>query len=207
MAATTITKKRLTQEERSASTRNRLLDATIECLIERGYAGTTTTEIATRAGLSRGAQLHHFPTKVELVTKAVEHLANRRIESLRQQATRLPAKSDQVSQAVDLLWSSFSGPLYYAAVELWMAARTDAELRAALYPVERHLGHTIDLMCQELFGELAESARFKDAVHLTIYMMRGMALERILKDDDTRRRELLNYWKQLLTYALEQNKS
>ncbi len=51
------------QEERSAETRRRLLDATVACLFERGYAGTTTTELARRAGVSRGAQMHHFPKK------------------------------------------------------------------------------------------------------------------------------------------------
>lgn len=65
---------RLTQDEKTAETRRRLLDAAIVCLIDRGYANTTTSEIAERAGLSRGAQLYHFPTKEELLTRAVEHL-------------------------------------------------------------------------------------------------------------------------------------
>jgi len=69
---------RRTQAERTASTRARLLDATLECLCDLGYARTTTPEIARRAGLSRGAQLHHFPTKAELVTGAIEHLFARR---------------------------------------------------------------------------------------------------------------------------------
>src|SRR6185369_6387055 len=71
-------RERRTQAERSATTRARLLDATIACLHDLGYAGTSTPEIARRAGLSRGAQLHHFPTKAELVTSAVEHLFLRR---------------------------------------------------------------------------------------------------------------------------------
>jgi len=55
-------KPRLKQDEKSAETRRRLLDAAILCVIERGYANTTGSEIAERAGLSRGAQLYHFPT-------------------------------------------------------------------------------------------------------------------------------------------------
>src|ERR1700686_4637502 len=67
------------QDERSAETRRRLLDATVACLFERGYAGTHTTEIANRAGVSRGAELHHFPKKDELVVSALEHVFELRL--------------------------------------------------------------------------------------------------------------------------------
>ena len=70
----TTFKPRLKQDEKSAETRRRLLEAAICCVIEFGYANTAGSEIAERAGLSRGAQLYHFPTKEELFAKAVEHL-------------------------------------------------------------------------------------------------------------------------------------
>src|SRR5436190_18849808 len=81
---------RRTQAERRATTRTALLDATIDCLVEEGYAGTTTTRIVERAGVSRGAQVHHFPTKAELVAEAVRHLAGKRIEEFLQTMPRLP---------------------------------------------------------------------------------------------------------------------
>ncbi len=121
---------RRTQAERRASTRTKLLDATIECLIELGYARTTTTEIAERAGLSRGAQLHHFPTKAELVTTAVEHLFERRHREFVQAFARRPAGADAAAAAIDILWSMVSGPTFHAWLELAVAARTDPELRA-----------------------------------------------------------------------------
>ena len=83
------TRTRRTQGERSAETRARLLDATVESLIEAGYAHTTTTAVCARAGLSRGAQLHHFPTKSELVIAAVAHLTRRRAKEVREEAQRL----------------------------------------------------------------------------------------------------------------------
>src|SRR5438270_13922097 len=92
---------RRTQEERSASTRALLLDTTIDCLVERGYAGTTTTVIAQRAGLSRGAQLHHYPTRAELVAAAVEHLAIKIGHELAAESAALPADRDRVSAASD----------------------------------------------------------------------------------------------------------
>ena len=58
------------------------MEVTIDCLTELGWAGTTTTEVSQRAGVSRGAQLHHFPSKQDLVVAAVEHLTERRREEL-----------------------------------------------------------------------------------------------------------------------------
>src|SRR5436853_7131184 len=120
---------RRTQEERSANTKARLLDATIDCLSDLGYARTTTTEIAERAGVSRGAQLHHFPTKAELVTTAVEHLFERRTEEFRKAFATLPANIDRTAAAVDLLWSMVSGPTFHAWLQLVVAARSDPDLR------------------------------------------------------------------------------
>ena len=82
-------KPRLTQDEKTAETRRRLLDAAIECLIERGYANTTTSEIAERAGLSRGAQLYHFSKKEELITSAIEHLFELMYVDLKEKVSRL----------------------------------------------------------------------------------------------------------------------
>src|SRR5437899_5969622 len=98
---------RRTQEERSAATRAKLLDATIACLVDLEYSATTTTVIAERAGVSRGAQLHHFPTKADLVAAAVAHLSHRIGEELQDEAARLPVGKDRPAAAVDLLWSTF----------------------------------------------------------------------------------------------------
>src|SRR5579885_518127 len=115
-------------QERAVATRAALLDASLECLVERGYAATTTIETARRAGVSRGAQLHHFPTKAELLTAAVEHLLSRRLAEFRKAMANLEPGADRVDSAIDLLWSMFQGPTFVAWAELWMAARTDPEL-------------------------------------------------------------------------------
>lgn len=136
--------------------RSRLLDATIGCLVELGYARTTTVEIAKRAGASRGAQLHHFPTKAELVTRAVEHLFERRMEEFRRAFAALPAEVDRAAAAVDLLWSMLSSPTAYAALELHTAARTDPELRQALSPVDARFSEHVRQTFRELFPAPAE---------------------------------------------------
>jgi AcrR family transcriptional regulator len=169
--------RRRTQAERSAATRSLLLDATIDSLVEVGYANTTTTGIAERAGVSRGAQMHHFPSKAELVASAVEHLARKRTEQVRGEAQRLPRNRDRVKAALDLLWESHNGPLFNAALELWVAARTDDELRKTLVPVERRLVASIYEVCRELFGpEVVANRRFERLVAMSLTTMQGLAL-------------------------------
>src|ERR1700710_802942 len=88
---------RRNQAERSAATRQALLDATLECLVEDGYANTTTARVAERAGVSRGAHLHHFQTRSALVAAAVEHLRVRRAEELFAAADALPPGPERIA--------------------------------------------------------------------------------------------------------------
>jgi len=186
------------QEQRSRSTRLRLLDATVECLVDRGWSGTTTTVVAERAGLSRGAQLHHYPTKSALVIAAVEHLADRRAAELRAEVAALPPGSDRVGATVELLASLFTGPLFVAALEVWVAARTDDALRAALVPVEARLGRLVHRFAVELLGADESRPAVRETVQATLDLLRGLGVASLLTDDSQRRSRLLRVWKQHL---------
>lgn len=181
--STAVRAPRRTQAQRSATTQARLLDAALECLVEFGYAGTTTTLVAEHAGVSRGAQLHHFPNRASLVAGAVEHLYARLTEAYQTGFARLPLGADRVRAAIDLLWSMFTEPRYAAALELFTAARTDAELRAHLRPIaERHQAN-VYRMARAFFPEFAQRGReFDAALTLILDAMQGMASERIILD-------------------------
>lgn len=199
---------RRTQEERSAWTRALLLDATIECLSELGYAGTTTTEIARRAGVSRGAQLHHFPTKAELVTTAVDHLFAKRTEEFREAFGRLPPEANKAAAAIDILWSMFNGPTFYAWLELMVAARTDAELRRAVSDIAQRFSDSVQRIFHELFGEVSEGGLLADSAPTFAFaLLQGTALERIVLPDQTRLLHNLDVLKTLAVWAeqLRQN--
>jgi len=127
-----------TQQQRRDETRRALLDAAVESLIEVGFARTTTLEVQRRADVSRGALLHHFPSKAELLVAAVAHLAEMRAKELKQLSAELPPSSGARTDAVlGLLWQCFSGTFFQVAMELRTAARTDPELRPVLAPAER----------------------------------------------------------------------
>ncbi|GAA2047634.1 TetR/AcrR family transcriptional regulator [Polymorphospora rubra] len=189
---------RAPQQERSRVTRARLLEATVECLVEQGWSGTTTTLVATRAGVSRGAQLHHYPTKAALVMAAVAHLADRRATEIRAEAQALPTGPDRLDRVVDMLAAAFTGPLFVAALEVWVAARTDAELRGALVPLEARVGREMHRLTAELLGADERRPGVREAVQATLDLLRGLGVANLLTDDSARRATLLAAWKQQL---------
>jgi AcrR family transcriptional regulator len=187
-----------TQAERSERTRELLLDATIECLVELGYARTTVQEICQRAGLSRGAQQHHFTTKAELMTSALEHLFRRLSDQILAATAELPPGPQRIEAGIDLLWRAYSGTLSTAAVELWVAARTDPELRRTLLPVDRTLGHATLEFYREIMGAEADDGQLTTLVLLTVNLVRGLALDAMIGGDEGRRTALLSEWKTLV---------
>lgn len=190
------------QQERSRATQIRLLEATVDCLVEHGWTGTTTTVVATRAGVSRGAQLHHFPTKSALVIAAVEHLAQRRTAELRAEAEALPTGPHRLDRLIDTLAASFTGPLFVAELELWIAARTDPELRGVLVPAAERVAREMHRLTIDLLGADERRAGVSEAVQATLELLRGLGVANLLSDDSARRHALLNAWKRQLAIVI-----
>jgi AcrR family transcriptional regulator len=191
---------RTPQQERSRVTQRRLLEATVDCLAEHGWSGTTTTLVAAKAGVSRGAQLHHYPTKAALVLAAVEHLAVRRAGEIRAEAAAAPTNG--VGEGVDLLASAFTGPLFAAALEVWVAARTDPILCAALVPLEARVGRELHRLAVDLLGADETRPGVREAVQATLDLLRGLGVANLLTDDSARRRAVLASWTGQLTDLL-----
>jgi AcrR family transcriptional regulator len=183
------------RRERGARTREQLLDATVSCLIELGYSRTSMQEICTRAAVSRGAQLHHFPTKAGLMAEAVQHLTTRRIADLRATGVQIPPGVDGVPEMIDHLWQGFSGPLAKAALELWVASSADPGLRVSLLPVDRALGRATFELYREALGPGVPPEAFETVFWLTVNLTRGLALDLMIGGDDDRRVALLEEWK------------
>ena len=159
------------------------MQATISCLLELGYARTTTQEVLRRAGVSKGALTHHYASKADLVLAAMEALYVEIGGRLRAEAARLPSGGrERVRSAVWLLWGAFDGAHFFAAMELWTAARTDHDLRAALLPQERHLGREMRSLMTEMLGSpLVEHPEFEDVYRSVVASMRGQAMARSLR--------------------------
>jgi AcrR family transcriptional regulator len=179
---------RRTQAQRTAAMRTRLLDATIECLVTYGYAGTTTPRVAQLAGVTRGAQIHHFRSKEDLVVAAIEHLAQQRVQSAMREFGRMQASSDPVSTALEFLWESHQGPMFVATVELWVAARTDTVLAGHVERVEPLVNSTLISAIAQLVPDHAMRKDLRNFVYTAMDALRGILLASFVDRDSDRAR-------------------
>jgi AcrR family transcriptional regulator len=181
--------------------RARLMDATVECLVEVGFGRTSTTLISQRAGVSRGAQLHHFPTKDALVVAAVAHLTEVRGHELAAAAASVPP-AHRTRDVLRMLGNHFASPVFVAALELWVAARTDPTLHAAVAPLEQRIGRETHRMTVELLGVDETRPGVRELVQATLDLVRGLGLAATVSDDTRRRNRILDQWARTLDGAL-----
>jgi len=190
------------QQDRSRATRKRLLEAAIECLAEHGWSGSTVSVVAERAGVSRGAAQHHFPTREDLVTAAVEYVAEERTARLREHLAELPTGPGRVQAVIDLIDRMYNGPLFRAALQLWLAATSDEQLRYRVVPLEARVGRETHRVAVELLGVDESVPGVREVVQATLDMARGLGLANLLTDDSRRRKRILREWGRLLDAAL-----
>jgi len=200
-----VTSVRIPQEERTRAMRARLLEATVECLVEYGWSRTSTTLVSQRAGVSRGAQLHHFPTKDDLVLAAVEHLAEARGREIEDAAEQLPGGDQRTRAVLDLLAAHFTGQIFTAALELWVAARTDPQLMAAVSPLEQRIGREIHRQTVEMLGADESIPGTREIVQATLDLVRGLGLANTISDDRRRRTRILDRWAGVLEQHLKES--
>lgn len=186
MAATVDGTKRRTQAERSAAMRTRLLDATVECLVSYGYAGTTTARVAELAGVTRGAQIHHFRSKEDLVVAAIEHLAQQRAQSAIRELGRAKTNPDPMSTALDFLWEAHQGPMFVATLELWVAARTDPVLAQEIARVEPVVNSTMIAAIAQLVPDPAAQKDIRNIIYTAMDALRGILVSSFVDPDPER---------------------
>ncbi|MGH3862367.1 TetR/AcrR family transcriptional regulator [Actinokineospora sp.] len=190
------------QQDRSRATRQRLLAAAIDCLAELGWTGSTVSTVAERAGVSRGAAQHHFPTREDLVTAAIEYVAEERLAHLRQGLPDLPPGRDRTEFIVDTIGEMYASKLFSAALQLWVAASSDAQLREKVVPLEARVGREAHRMTVEALGADESRPGVREAVQATLDLARGLGLANLLTDDAKRRSRVLRQWSITLDAAL-----
>ena len=181
------------QQDRSRATRRRLLEACVECLAAMGWSATTVAVVAEHAGVSRGAAQHHFPTREDLITAALEHMFDERIESARAElaAPRVVLTTEMV---VSRLVEHFTGTLFKAALQVWTAAAADEALRERVVPLEQKFGRVAHRMAIEALGVTDEDETVHRLVQATLDLARGLGLADVLTDDSARRGEVVKAW-------------
>jgi AcrR family transcriptional regulator len=182
--------------------RARLLEATVDCLVEHGWSGTSTTLVSRRAGVSRGAQLHHFPTKNDLVLAAVEHVTLAREDDMVALARARSGSRRRTRAVLAALAELYTGPLFTAAQELWVAARTDPALRGPVIELEARVGRDAHRRTVDALGIDEGHRGNRELVQATLDLVRGLGLANTLTDDTARRDRILDRWAAVLDAEL-----
>jgi AcrR family transcriptional regulator len=169
--------KRRTQAERRATTHTALLDAAIDCLVECGYAKTTTRRIAERAGVTPGALQHHFASKTALLGELIGYMRAKSMSEMFAEGvpnTRSVRKRQEL--LLDRMWRIYRGPLFTALLELGIGARTDPELLQHIAGSHDEMGRLNAIAAPILFPEHAERPELIPLIGSGQATMRGLAL-------------------------------
>lgn len=164
-------------QPRSHRTRQRILDCALQVLVADGYAGATTVRVQQVSGLSRGALLYHFNSKDELLVAAVSHLAVARIDAMALEQSWPVDPGRRIEDAVGEMWRVYRSDFFWAACELWLAARHNEPLHAALAPAERRVQRQVRAAIARMFGpELTVHPDYPRVRDLLNTSMRGVGM-------------------------------
>lgn len=182
------------QARKSAATRNQIISAAIRCIVELSYSKTTMIKISEKAGLSRGATLHHFPSKMDIIRAVVDYLHEKRILAFRRSIREIPEDTDMANVAVQAYSDHVNHPIYVALFELSVAARTDNELKAILHPAQLAFDREWYETAWDLFPEWhSDRKAFDLALHLSQQLMEGMAISNFTHAREYDKDQLLCY--------------
>ncbi|HJC59460.1 MAG TPA: TetR/AcrR family transcriptional regulator [Candidatus Dietzia intestinigallinarum] len=199
----TAPEQRAPKQDRSRITRERLLGASIDLLATQGWAATTVGAVAAAAGVSRGAAQHHFPTREDLITAALVHMIDQRLDSVRAVGLDLPGHGPERTLAVvRLIVDHYTSDLFKAALQVWTAAASDPALAARVLPLETAMSREVLTIAAGALGRDPHDARVRRAIQTTLDLARGLGLADVLADDSERRDKIIRYWAQTMDDAL-----
>ena len=193
------------QQTKSELTRTSILDAAVDCFYELGYRNTTTEHVSRKAGVSRGAMLHHFPTRLDLIKATVLHLNRKRLEMFVERETSIQrgATYSRVEEGIDAYWEQLNTPVFVVFMELKMAARTDQDLEAVLLPALDDFQEAWAENTCRIFPDLALSEAFERSSYLTLYLLEGMAMARVVDGPKVPVQKMLDWLKRELRRSFQ----
>jgi AcrR family transcriptional regulator len=193
--------RRRTQAERTEATRKLILDATVRILVRKGAAGLRTGEVVEEAGVSVGAQLHHFPTKRELILAAFDYVNERSVEMCRHRV-KLARRAGNTESVINAIIADatdfFFGNGFF--IELALAfGQADLDLRRVVRRSSRRSRFLIEAIWREMLEKQGLPPGIaSDILALTLSMVRGFAMRRFIEDDPARRAHLVKIWRDMI---------
>jgi AcrR family transcriptional regulator len=182
------------QARKSAATRKQIISAAIRCIVESSYSKTTMMKISEKAGLSRGATLHHFPSKMDIIRAAVDYIHEKRIQAFRRSIREIPEGADMAHLAVEAYSAELDHPIFVALFELSVAARTNGELREILHPAQLAFDREWYETAWALFPDWhSDRQAFDLALNLSQNLIEGLAISNFTHARRFDKAQLLGY--------------
>lgn len=195
---------RKSQAERSAQMQERILTATLDCIYDYGFQNVSTNVVVRHAKISRGALLHHFPTKESLIAASVGMLLVDEIALVREKADAYHNHELTIDDFVDFLWDRFSGRLFMITIDFLSSARTDPALREAIVPHSLGFHNSLNEIWSQFFvTKGSKPAEIELLLNTTLCLMRGMGVQSIVRSDSLYFDSITDYWKRHLRETLK----
>jgi AcrR family transcriptional regulator len=196
---------RRTQAERSAETQRKLIDAAIAVLHRVGYGATTTGLIAEEAGVSRGAMLHQYPTKVDLMLAVVAEVYSRETHEYRVRGALAATPRERFFQFPDLMWDVLTRPSAMAVLEIMMGSRSDPDLAARLAPLEAQIEATSRATVERILheGGFQDLPEVNAMRRLFVAAVRGLSIDLMMVKDRAELEDAIHLLKRLLRALYE----
>ncbi len=194
---------RRTQAERSEATRTRILKAAASLIRKRGYARFRTAEVAAEAGLSRGAQLHHFPTKDSLVVATLGYVFEQAQALSRRRAASLNQPPDLVEAVIADAREFFFSEHFMVAIDIVLSTSTNQSVRKQILDISRKARRPVETAWAEaLAANGVPGPLASDIVALTLSLVRGMAVRTLWDNDPKWFDELFALWRKMIRVFL-----
>ena len=189
------------QAQKSSLTRDRIVIAALECIVEFGYESTTTAKIAKTAKVSQGSMQYHFPAKLDAIKAAINYLLAKRLTDHQQDLQEIPPGADSMAYAIEVYWRHLNEGHYVAYQDLVIAARTHPELAKVLEPAYQRFIKAWRRDAQSIVPEWkGKKEKFELICDIGQYQMEGLAFGRLNGQlSEKQARVVLDFTKTLLS--------
>lgn len=191
------------QQQRSRQTRERLLRSTIQVLAHEGWATATVAAVAQRAGVSRGAAQHHFPTREALITATLEQIFADLTLDAETMVVPDCETPDRIRIAVDRAVATYTGTEFKAALQVWAAAASDNALRELILPMEARFARAAHHVTVSILDPTGTDPHAHRVAQVTLDLARGLGLADTLSDDSRRRAQVVDTWVDMITRSID----
>ena len=194
------------QSQKSSLMRDRIVIATLECIVDYGYESTTMAKIAKQAKVSQGSMQYHFPSKIDVIKAAINYLHAKRLTDHQRDLEEVPNKVDPMAHAIEVYWRHLTEGHYVAYQDLVIAARTHPDLAKVLKPAYQRFVSAWRRDALSLIPEWsADRKKFELICDIGQYQMEGLAFGRLNDQlSEAKIRKVLDFTKSMLVEMISE---